>query len=83
MPAAGGSGKEICEVLFRFRGKNLKEAAAAANQDTAYAVQGALAQMPHFDTNANAVSLTGALNEPDEFTFQFEVTARLKRPIRF
>jgi type IV pilus assembly protein PilM len=82
MAAMGGSGKEICSVTFKFRGKNLKEAAAAANQDTAYAVAGALAQMQHFNTNANAVSLTGSLSE-DEHTFLFEVTAKLKRPIRF
>jgi type IV pilus assembly protein PilM len=80
--AAAASDKEICAVTFKFRGKNLKEAAAAANQDTAYAVAGALAQMQQFDTNANAVSLTGSLSE-DEHTFLFEVSAKLRRPIKF
>lgn len=82
--AAPEGEKEISSVTFTLRGKNLKEAAAAANQDTAYAVASALAQMPQFDTNANSVSLTGSgLTEPDEQTFRFEVSAKLKRPIKF
>ena len=76
----GGSGKEICSVVFKFRGKNLKEAAAAANQDTAYALSGALMQMEYFDTNA--VTLTGNMSEDAE-TFAFEINVKLKRPIRF
>ena len=82
-PGGGGGGegsKEICSVTFRFKGKNLKEAAAAANQDTAYAVNSALLQMEHFDTNS--VTLTGNMTEDAE-TFGFEINARLKRPIRY
>jgi type IV pilus assembly protein PilM len=80
-PGGGGEGaKEICSVTFRFKGKNLKEAAAAANQDTAYAVNSALLQMEYFDTNS--VTLTGNMTEDAE-TFGFEINARLKRPIRY
>jgi len=82
--APTGEEKEICSVTFKIRGKNLKEAAAAANQDTAYAVAGALMQMQQFDTNVNAVALTGTLSEDEvTSTFLFEITAKLKRPIKF
>ena len=77
----GGSGKEICSVLFKFKGRNLKEAAAAANQDAIYAISGALMQMDYFDTNA--VNLGSMSEDSGAETFGFDMTVRLKRPIRF
>ena len=77
----GGSGKEICSVLLKFKGKSLKEAAAAANQDTAYAVSAALMQMEYFDTNG--VNLGNMTEDSGGETFGFDVNVRLKRPIRF
>jgi type IV pilus assembly protein PilM len=77
---SSGGGKEICSVTLKFKGKNLREVAAAANQDTAYAVSSALMQMDYFDTNA--VTLTGGMSEEAE-TFGFEINVKLKRPIRF
>ena len=75
----GGNGKEICSVTFKFKGKNVKEAAAAANQDTAYAVSAALTQMEYFDTNAPTL---GNMSEEGE-TFGFEINVKLRRPIRY
>ena len=68
-------------MTFKFKGKNLKEAAAAANQDMAYAVSGALMQMEHFDTNA--VTLGNISEESTGETFGFEINVKLRRPIRF
>jgi hypothetical protein len=78
----GGSDKEICSINFHFVGKNLKEAAPSANQDTAYALSAALSQMEYFDTNA--VTLTGNLTESgDALTFGFDINVKLRRPIKF
>lgn len=77
--SASGAPQEICSVTIVLRGKNLRDAAPSANQDTAYAVSGALMQLPHFATNY----LTGDLtSSSDEVTFAFEINAKLKRPIK-
>jgi len=72
-------GKEICAVTMKLRGKNMRDAAPSANQDTAYAVSGALMQIPHFETNFLSGDLTSSA---DDVTFGFEIKAMLKRPIK-
>ena len=79
--SAGGD-REICSINFHFAGKNLKEAAPSANQDTAYALSAALSQMEYFDTNA--VTLTGNMTESgDGLIFGFDINVKLRRPIKF
>ena len=77
-----GGDREICSINFHFAGKNLKEAAPSANQDTAYALSAALSQMEYFDTNV--VTLTGNMTESEDgLTFGFDINVKLRRPIKF
>jgi type IV pilus assembly protein PilM len=74
-----GAPKEICTVTMRCRGKNLRDVSPTANGETAYAVQEALKQSEYFDPAG--VVFSGTVAE-EELTFSFELTAKLKRPIK-
>lgn len=71
--------KEICTVTLRCRGINLRNAGPTANGDAAYAVTEALKKSGYFDPAG--VALPGTMTE-DDLTFAFEVSAKLKRPIK-
>ncbi len=80
-PRAAGAGppKEICTVTLKCKGKSLRDVSPTANGETAYAVQEALKQSPYFDPAG--VGFSGTVAE-EELTFVFELTAKLKRPIK-
>ena len=71
--------KEICTVTLKCKGKSLRDVSPTANGETAYAVQEALKQSPYFDPAG--VGFSGTVAE-EELTFVFELTAKLKRPIK-
>ena len=77
-PGAGPA-KEICSVTLKCRGVNLQNAGPSANAEAAYAVTEALKKSGYFDPNG--VALPGTI-AADDFTFVFELSAKLKRPIK-
>ncbi len=76
-----GSGAMFTAVQFQCRAVNLAKEAADANTKLAFAVQEALmAKTNLFETTnitASAVSI-----DPSELTITFEMTLRLKRPMK-
>jgi len=84
--AAGGAGSsggcEIGSILLTCRGVDMTTTAAAANSQLAYALEQALKkQADVFDPAGTTLSGNLATDE-GKFTFTFEVTVKLKRPVR-
>jgi hypothetical protein len=77
-PGAGPA-KEICSVTLKCRGINLQNTGPSANAEAAYAVTEALKKSGYFDPNGVALPGTIAV---EDFTFVFELSAKLKRPIK-
>jgi len=77
------AGGEVCKILLLCRAVDMTSLAAAANGGIAYAVNAEIgARTNYFD--ATGTALSGTLS-PDAatYTFTFEVTVKLKRPVKF
>ena len=83
--ASSGSveGGEICKVLLLCRAVDMTSLAAAANGGIAYAVNAEIGTRTNFFDATNTV-LSGTLSpDPATSTFTFEITVKLKRPVKF
>jgi hypothetical protein len=84
-PGGGGSpgtGSEISHLILSCKGVDLTAVAPAANNQIAYAVEQALKKQPDlFDPAGTALSGTLGVDE-GKYTFTFEVTVKLKRPLK-
>lgn len=85
-PSAGSSSSsgacEISTILLACRGVDMTPHAAAGNTQLAYALQEAIKK--HTDVfDPSGTQLSGKLAaEEGKFTFTFEMTVKLKRPVR-
>lgn len=80
--AAPSGGCEISMIVLTCQGVDMTHVAPAANSQLAYALEQALKkQTDVFD--ANGTTLSPQINaEAGKFTFSFDVTVKLKRPLR-
>lgn len=76
------STNEISQIVMNCRGVNLKKIKPGGNDDLAFALEKELKTSAYFDSKETR--LTGQLEQVDEtaVTFGFEVTIKLKTPIK-
>ena len=83
--ATGGSlaGGEICKILLVCRAVDMTSLAAAANGGIAYAVNAEIGTRTNY-FDATGTALSGTLSpDPTTYTFTFDITVKLRRPVKF
>jgi hypothetical protein len=80
--SGGQGGCEITSVLLTCRGVDMTSTAAAANSQLAYALEQALKKQTDVFDPAGTTLSGNLANEEGKFTFTFDVTVKLKRPVR-
>jgi hypothetical protein len=82
MAVTSSTGGEVCKIIMQCRALDLSSAAADANTKLAFDLQKELrGRSDLFDTNG--ISFSPMVPDGAQLTFSFEVTARLRRPLRF
>jgi type IV pilus assembly protein PilM len=80
-PGAGASATEITGVILTCRSKNMTSVRASANGEVAYALEAQIKGATNYFEPTNTV-LGAVTSDPADLTFSFEITVKLKRPLK-